>query len=79
VLIITLFEDVLLIQNTGIPNALNAERMFDRFHKGNKSEGTGLGLTIVKNICKMYGWEVAYSYHNSMHTFQIVFEPSTVL
>jgi signal transduction histidine kinase len=79
VLIITLFEDVLLIQNTGIPNALNAERMFDRFHKGNKSEGTGLGLTIVKNICKMYGWEVAYSYHNSMHTFQIVFEPSGVL
>ncbi|WCT14304.1 sensor histidine kinase [Mucilaginibacter jinjuensis] len=79
VLIVTLFEDVLLIQNTGSPNALNAERIFDRFQKGKKSEGTGLGLTIVKNICKMYGWEVAYSYHESMHTFEIVFEPSTVL
>ena len=79
VLIITLFEDVLLFQNTGSPNALNAGRMFDRFQKGKKSEGTGLGLTIVKNICKMYGWEVAYSYHESMHTFQIVFEPSGVL
>lgn len=75
VLIITLFEGMLLIQNTGSPNALNADRMFDRFQKGKKSEGTGLGLTIVKNICKMYGWEVAYYYHESMHTFKIVFDP----
>lgn len=75
VLIVTLFEDVLLIQNTGSTCALNAERMFDRFQKDKKSEGTGLGLTIVKNICKTYGWEVTYYYQESIHTFQIVFKP----
>ncbi|OKS86272.1 sensor histidine kinase [Mucilaginibacter polytrichastri] len=76
---ITLFEDRLSIQNIGKANALNTERMFDRFQKGNRSEGTGLGLTIVKNICKMYGWEVTYCYQDSMHTFQVIFEPSTIL
>ncbi|NCD72549.1 sensor histidine kinase [Mucilaginibacter agri] len=75
---ITLYDDKLAIQNTGMANAINADHMFDRFQKGKRSEGIGLGLTIVRNICKMYGWEVTYSQDECMHTFQIVFDPSLV-
>lgn len=70
---ITLTPGKLIIQNTGISNALNSETIFDRFQKGSQSEGTGLGLTIVKNICNLYNWEVSYHYEKSLHTFQIVF------
>ena len=70
---ITLTAGKLIIQNTGIPNALHAETIFDRFQKGSQSEGTGLGLTIVKNICNLYNWEVHYYFDQSLHTFEIVF------
>ena len=70
---ITLTPGQLIIQNTGIPNALHAETIFDRFQKGSQSEGTGLGLTIVKNICNLYNWKVRYYFDQSLHTFEIVF------
>lgn len=70
---ITLTPGKLIIQNTGISNALNSETIFDRFQKGSQSEGTGLGLTIVKNICNLYNWDVSYYYEKSLHTFEIVF------
>ena len=70
---ITLIPGKLIIRNTGIPNALHAETIFDRFQKGSQSEGTGLGLTIVKNICNLYNWEVHYYFDQSLHTFEIVF------
>jgi signal transduction histidine kinase len=72
-LIITLTESKLVFQNTGTEKPLNGERLFERFEKGQKSEGTGLGLTIVKNICNLYQWEIVYSYEDLFHTFQINF------
>jgi signal transduction histidine kinase len=70
---ITLTPGKLIIQNTGTPHALNSETIFDRFQKGSQSDGTGLGLTIVKNICNLYKWEVYYYYDKSLHTFEIIF------
>ena len=70
---IILTEGKLIIQNSGTATALNTEIIFDRFQKGSQSEGTGLGLTIVKNICNLYNWEIAYHYANSLHTFEITF------
>lgn len=70
---ITLTPGKLIIQNTGISHALNSETIFDRFQKGSQSEGTGLGLTIVKNICHLYKWEVSYYFEKSLHTFEIIF------
>ncbi len=57
-LIITLTDNKLIFQNTGTEKQLNDERLFERFQKGQKSEGTGLGLTIVKNICNLYKWDI---------------------
>jgi signal transduction histidine kinase len=72
-LIIKLTNNVLIFQNSGTEQALNSERLFERFQKGQKSEGTGLGLTIVKNICSLYNWDISYRYENLLHTFQIKF------
>ncbi|TWI95589.1 signal transduction histidine kinase [Mucilaginibacter frigoritolerans] len=72
-LIITLDDEELLFQNTGSPVALNREHVFERFKKGNKSEGTGLGLTLVENICKFCGWEISYNFKENLHSFKIVF------
>jgi len=72
-LIIKLTNDLLIFQNSGSEQPLNSERLFERFQKGQKSEGTGLGLTIVKNICSLYNWDISYRYENLLHTFQIRF------
>ncbi|HEY9002749.1 MAG TPA: HAMP domain-containing sensor histidine kinase [Mucilaginibacter sp.] len=70
---ITLTPGKLIIRNTGALKALDAGTIFDRFQKGSQSEGTGLGLTIVKNICNLYNWQVSYYFDQSLHTFEIVF------
>jgi signal transduction histidine kinase len=70
---ITLTPGKLIVQNTGAPHPLNADAIFDRFQKGSQSDGTGLGLTIVKNICNLYHWEVSYYFDQSLHTFEITF------
>lgn len=72
VLVITLTDNSLIFQNTGL-GSLDSTRLFERFHKGNKSEGMGLGLTIAKNICVLYGWHLSYTYQDSLHNFQINF------
>jgi signal transduction histidine kinase len=72
-LYITLTPGKLIIKNTGIPKPLHEESIFDRFQKGSQSDGTGLGLTIVKNICNLYNWNVHYYFDQSLHTFEIVF------
>ena len=72
-LIITLTGNKLVFQNNGDALPLNTEVLFERFQKGQKSEGTGLGLTIVKNICNLYKWDIVYSYDGLLHTFEIRF------
>ena len=72
-LIVKLTDTQLIFQNSGNTTPLNTEMLFERFHKEQKSDGIGLGLTIVKNICSLYNWEIDYSFENSLHTFQIVF------
>jgi signal transduction histidine kinase len=72
-LVISLTPDKLIFQNTGPEKPLNNENLFERFQKGQKSEGTGLGLTIVKNICTLYHWDISYSFEDGMHGFEIRF------
>lgn len=71
--LITLDAEKLTVKNSGLPVPLNEDKIFERFKKGNKSEGTGLGLTLVKKICKLYAWEIIYGYKDGWHIFQIVF------
>lgn len=72
-LTITIDDNEILFQNTGSSIALNNETIFERFKKGSKSEGTGLGLALADNICKFYGWKISYELQGDMHSFKITF------
>jgi len=72
-LMVMLDDEEMVFQNTGILVALNQETIFERFKKGSKSEGTGLGLTLVENICKFYGWKISYDFKDELHSFKVVF------
>ena len=60
------------IANTATHGALNPEYIFRRFYQGSKKEGsTGLGLSLVDSICKLYKMNISYSYNNEIHYFDI--------
>jgi signal transduction histidine kinase len=64
----------LVFQNTGPQNALDIERLFNRFSKSNPSSpGNGLGLAIVKKIVELNHWHISYSFAENLHVFTIVF------
>lgn len=64
----------LTIQNTGDAAQLNEEQIFTRFHKSSGSEGSGLGLTISRQICESFGFTLNYLYTNNYHTFKVDFK-----
>jgi signal transduction histidine kinase len=72
-LYIKLTNKELIFQNTGDRDPLNSEEIFERFKKGKNSDGTGLGLTIAKNICSQYHYRLSYSFEASFHTFRLTF------
>ncbi|MFA6086287.1 sensor histidine kinase [Mucilaginibacter sp.] len=73
VIIIELNREQLSIKNTGANHSLNEQLIFERFQKGKESQGTGLGLTLVKNICQHYGYTIHYNYESGWHTFMLIF------
>lgn len=70
---IDLSADSLIITNTGDKNPLIDTKIFDRFQKGAASQGTGLGLALVKNICLHYGFNIGYAFQNGLHSFTVSF------
>ncbi|MDR3693068.1 HAMP domain-containing sensor histidine kinase [Mucilaginibacter sp.] len=71
--VINLTGDSLVVQNTGNAAELNEEKIFTRFHKSSGSEGSGLGLTISKQICGNFGFSLKYSFEGVYHTFTVEF------
>jgi signal transduction histidine kinase len=63
----------LSIQNTGENAALQNENLFKRFHKSASSEGSGLGLTIARQICENLGYDLRYDFLNGLHIFTVIF------
>ena len=72
-IIIELNGDELSIKNTGAIHSLDEQVIFERFQKGKESQGTGLGLTLVKNICQHYGYTIRYQYESGWHAFVLSF------
>jgi len=72
-IVIALSGRELVIENTGEDEALNNEKIFTRFHKASGSEGSGLGLTISKEICASFGFSLDYDFRNGLHTFVVGF------
>ncbi len=70
---IDLTEESLTIKNTGDAMPLNGEEIFTRFHKSSHSEGSGLGLTISRQICENFNFSLNYTFQNGYHTFIVEF------
>jgi signal transduction histidine kinase len=70
---VILTQNSLTFQNSGDDEELHGDEIFERFKKGSNSDGTGLGLTIAKNICTQYGYSLIYFLDGPYHTFKIVF------
>lgn len=69
---VSLKETELIFVNEGPALNFHQSRLFTRFGKGEPGyRGNGLGLSIVKQICLVNGWEIAYHYQNGRHTFSI--------
>jgi signal transduction histidine kinase len=69
---INLTSERIAVKNTGENQPLTDE-IFNRFHKSSGSEGSGLGLTISRQICENLGASLNYRYENSFHVFFIQF------
>ncbi len=71
---VSLANRILVIANSGSPTALDSKLIFQRFHKSSESEGSGLGLTLSREICENYGFSLSYAYQKNKHTFTIHFK-----
>jgi signal transduction histidine kinase len=70
---ITLSNERLAIKNTGDNAPLQDEKIFTRFHKSSGSEGSGLGLTISRQICENFGFSLEYLFEGGYHVFTVNF------
>jgi len=70
---VTLAGHELVIENTGPEQALDESGIFERFEKSKSSEGMGLGLTIARNICTSYAFQLSYSFQKPFHRFKVRF------
>ena len=60
------------IWNSGASAPLDVHSVFNRFYHSHTKEGsTGLGLSLVQAICRLYGLEARYRYENNAHGFEI--------
>jgi len=72
-IMIILTTENLIIKNTGENEPLPGEKIFTRFHKSSGSEGSGLGLTISRQICENFGFTLDYQFQLPYHLFTISF------
>ena len=72
-IIISLKNESLTIKNTGDAEPLPDEKIFTRFHKSSNSEGSGLGLTISRQICESFGFRLEYFHDQGYHVFEVRF------
>ena len=62
-IIIKINEDSVEFKNSASDGPLDKEKIFSRFYKGTEgSNGTGLGLALVRAVCDMYGLGIHYTY-----------------
>lgn len=70
---VRLNQSALIISNSGI-KSLEKEHLFMRFKKySDVTTGSGLGLSIVEQICKRHQWTIDYDFQQEFHSFKINF------
>lgn len=62
----------LKISNTGEKLDLSDKNIFDRYTSVSKKSGSlGLGLSLIKKICELYGFKIIYEFENNLHIFRL--------
>jgi signal transduction histidine kinase len=65
---------VIQIRNQG-KESLDENQLFERFAASSRDKvSSGLGLAIVHEIAKKFGWHVSYRFENGFHAFTVDFE-----
>jgi signal transduction histidine kinase len=60
------------ISNSGVDKPIDPEQIFRRFYKGHpNAESSGLGLSIIKEICEVSGVTISYFFQNNLHSFAL--------
>lgn len=76
-IILQLNKGILTIENTGRPQPLDEDKIFQRFQKDSTDNNSiGLGLEMVKKICLINQYAVTYSFRNGLHSFTVMFNNS---
>ena len=74
---IQLISGKLIIENTGRQTPLDETKIFERFQKeSTDGNSIGLGLEMVKKVCSINQYTVAYLFLNNLHRFTISFNNS---
>ncbi|HBH07642.1 MAG TPA: sensor histidine kinase [Flavobacteriales bacterium] len=59
------------VMNSGTER-LDESRLFERFSTTTKDKvSSGLGLAIIQEIAKKYGWRVTYNFESNFHVFSV--------
>lgn len=70
---VILTKESLRLTNTGKPLKSTSDTLFKRFKKDDQSSETiGLGLSIVKKICEVNGFEISYNFKQEHHIVEIL-------
>lgn len=78
-IILKLENGILTILNSG-QVALDENSLFQRFSSSTASKvSSGLGLAIVSEVAKQYGWQVSYAFEKGHHIFSVNFWNSNFL
>ncbi|WP_288437696.1 HAMP domain-containing sensor histidine kinase [uncultured Chryseobacterium sp.] len=68
---IQLTNSVFEISNSGTEE-LNTDLLFKRFSKlSTDNSGSGLGLSIIQEICRFHHWNISYRFENQQHIFSV--------
>lgn len=68
---VTLTSTGFEVSNSGIAQ-LDGDLLFKRFSRlSADNSGSGLGLSIVQEICKFHKWSIRYRFQNGHHTFSV--------
>lgn len=71
-IIVALTGDGLAISNSGRQPQVPVMELFERFKKGNPGgDSIGIGLAIVRQICELSHFTVAYQYKSEIHSIAI--------
>lgn len=71
-IIIEINKDSIIFSNSGKPTALNEKMIFNYFYKeSNEQNSSGLGLVLIKSICKKNNLNIDYQFIEKKHTFLI--------